>query len=277
MSTLMRVCSQCQMPLAASESACRNCGTSYIGPVMTGVTQFAFTAFPNAVVADESSQESTRQATSAPLVGIAPYDTMFDEAAGQNDAPSPLAATSTIAPTSPPRKGPRVALILGVLVLIVALAGSSFIFLIQARGSTVTSMPGIGVPVVSGNWEVTLKQAHLETELSGMNLGISSSTYTPKSGYTFLVLEVKLRSLDSAQQTHVSTDMFAIINSAGQIATPDLVTLDAIPGYNPGVAFITSSSKELNLGLAFVITEESTGHVYKLQFRNVALISFSAH
>ncbi len=192
--------------------------------------------------------------------------------------PLPLVPGGVGAQVPPRRKGPNVGLIVGALLLIVVLVGSGLFFLVKARGITLTATPtatpGIGVPVVGGKWRLTVEKVHQETQLSG-GIGINTTTYTPNSGYTFLVVDIKLRELDSPQFVWVSIDMFAIISQDGKITTAALIGLiNAGTGYAGVIG--TSGSNELNLSVAFVVPQGSIGQVFKLRFQQLPLIPFSA-
>jgi hypothetical protein len=270
MNTPMRVCSQCQTPLAASESVCRNCGASYVEPITTAMTE------PTTFVADRSSPESMQEAVSLSFDEMSSKQNTVDEPTGQGEGLLPLVPGGVDAQVPPRRKGPNVGLIVGALLLIVVLVGSGLFFLVKARGITLTATPtatpGIGVAVVGGKWRLTVEKVHQETLLSG-GLSINTTTYTPNSGYIFLVVDIKLRELDSPQFVLVSTDMFAIINQDGKITTAALISINAGTGYAGIIA--TSGSNELNLSVAFVVPQGSIGQVFKLRFQQLPLIPFS--
>ena|SRR6266702_4978245 len=273
MNTPMRVCSQCQTPLAASESVCRNCGASYVEPITTAMTEL--TAF----VADRSSPESIQGAVSPSFDEISSKQNTVDEPTGHGEVLLPLVPGGVGAQVPPRRKGPNVGLIVGALLLIVVLVGSGLFFLVKARvitpTATPTATPGIGVPVVGGKWQLTVEKVHQETQLSG-GFGINTTTYTSNSGFTFLVVDIKLRELDSPQVVLVSTDMYAIISQDGTVTTAALININTFAGYSPGGIITTVSNGELNLSVAFVIPQGSIGQVFKLRFQQLPLIPFSA-
>src|SRR5712692_1950923 len=179
MNTPMRVCSQCQTPLAVSESVCRNCGASYVEPITTAMTE------PTAFVADRSATESMQEAVSPSFDEMSSKQNIVDEPTGQGEVLLPLVPEGVDAQVPPRRKGPNVGLIVGALLLIVVLVGSGLFFLVKARGITLTATPtatpGIGVPMVGGKWRLTVEKVHQETQLSEP-IGINTTTYTPNSG-----------------------------------------------------------------------------------------------
>jgi hypothetical protein len=272
MNTMMRRCPRCYTPLVINEWTCRTCGMSYFEPATTSTTAATAT--------------SDMMGTMNPTDDISRFPTQ------------PLHLRE-IENASTRKKAPRFGLLLSVLFLIIVMIGGGSLLLVIASGAiggssamsnsslstgkaatprVATATPGIGVLAVSSKWGLTLTRVHLENMLSNQIGGFGGSTYTPKSGYTFLVLDMLLQNLDSSKELSVSSDMFAIINSTGQIATPDLVA-SGVPAtdYYAGVSSISTTSKELNMSIGFVITQTSVGQMYKLQFSSVPLIPFTAH
>ncbi len=194
----------------------------------------------------------------------------------------PVAPATTI---NPPvqvfRRKPSARLIAGVIFLVAVLAGSSLFFLAKSgrsifpANSHATVTPGVGVPVVKGDWEITLNKVHQESSLQGMEtFGTSSSTYTPDSGYTFLVLDIRLHGLHKNQQLAISPDIFALVSQDGNTLSPALVSSSAFPGYSAGVVSLITSGSEMLLSLAFVIPQGSIGQTFKLDFQGAPLLSF---
>jgi hypothetical protein len=59
--------------------------------------------------------------------------------------------------------------------------------------------PLFGVPVTAYPWQVTIDDAHKETQLI---IPATETLYIPKSGYIYLVVDATFRNLDPAQQTN---------------------------------------------------------------------------
>lgn len=193
-----------------------------------------------------------------------------------------MPATATTTPVPVSSKRPSARLIAGVIFLIAVLAGSSLFFFAKSGRSVLPANPqatgatGVGVPVVKGNWQITLSKVHQESSLQGMDTsGMGSGTYTPNSGYTFLVLDIQLRGLHGNQQITISPNIFALVSQDGSTSSPALVSNAVIPGYSSGVVSMSSSGNEMRLSLAFVIPQSSIGQAFKLDFQGTPLLSFS--
>lgn len=194
----------------------------------------------------------------------------------------PTPAATMDAPAQVSRRKPSARLIAGVIFLVVVLAGSSLFFFAKSGRSVLpanphaTAAPGVGVPVDKGDWEITLSKVHQESSLQGMDtFGTGSGTYTPDSGYTFLVLDIQLRGLHGNQGLTISPNIFALVSQDGSTSSPALVSDAAIPGYSSGVVSMTSSGNEMQLSLAFVIPQASIGQIFKLDFQGSPLLSFT--
>jgi hypothetical protein len=230
---------------------------------------------PSAFPSDQSSEPVQPQSAG-------PFSNQTPEEGNSNDPLLPSASADIPTHVSQTGKRPSARPIIAVLLLIVVLVGSSLFFFAKSGRSVLPSnshptvTPGVGVPVVRGNWEVTLRRVHQESLLNGMNTGLGTNTYTPISGYTFLVLDIKLRDLRSNQQVMISPSIFALISSDGRTSPPDLVSNEAMQGYSPGVVSMFTSGNEMELSLAFAIPQQSHGQVFKLDFQGVPLISFTA-
>jgi hypothetical protein len=124
---------------------------------------------------------------------------------------------------------------LGVVVLFLVVAllgvGCGSLEITPLATSTPTPVAGIGVPVVTGAWQITLESARQEPEVSrseltltaGGGLGFSTTTTQPKPGHTFLVVETTFHNLDPRDQTEVSTsDVYVLDENGSRYAAKDL-------------------------------------------------------
>ena len=125
---------------------------------------------PNAFISDRSSESVQPELQ---FEGTFSYQELGS--ASSKHIPLPSTPDEISAQVSQASKRPNVRLIVGILFLFVR-SGESILH--------PTDTPGVGVPVVSENWEVTLWRVHQESLLNGMNTGLGTDTYTPKSGYT---------------------------------------------------------------------------------------------
>lgn len=124
--------------------------------------------------------------------------------------------------------------------------------------------------VVGDSWQVTVENAREETQLT-----TSTREYTPKSGYTFLVVDAMFQNLDPTETTRVSSAEVAVITEVGE-------TITAAGGgsqgedYDLGYEYVAMSAEDpLFLSLVFIVKKETIDQVFKLRFREVPLIPFS--
>jgi hypothetical protein len=149
---------------------------------------------------------------------------------------------------------------------------------------TPTPMAGIGEPVAGNIWQVTVKDARQETKLSessstinlvtGM-LTASVTTYSPTSGYTFLVVKTTFRNLDPAKPKPISAEDVTVINEDG-------TTFMAIGGssddkdYCVRCPFEASiEGAELTLSFVFEVDHNTIDQDFLLQIKDVPPILFS--
>lgn len=139
-----------------------------------------------------------------------------------------------------------------------------------------TSTVGIGVPVRNGEWEVTIQRVHKETKVSCILAGIQTTTYTPKSGFIFLVLDTTFQKMNSTEVV-ISTNDNTLLSEDGTLIHPSF--LADLNGSQPisycQVATLSKSqTKVLKLGVAFTVKVATIGQVFKFQFQKLPLISF---
>ena len=135
---------------------------------------------------------------------------------------------------------------------------------------TPTPTPGIGVPVVGDFWQVMVKNAREETRLTA-----KGSEYTPKSGYTFLVVDVDFQNL--------GLEKMSVLSGAVAVITEDGETISAAgsgyQGEDPALGylsmFVVSPEDPLSLSFAFIVEEGTIDQVFKLQLQETPLIPFS--
>ncbi|MEW5960411.1 MAG: hypothetical protein AB1801_22010, partial [Chloroflexota bacterium] len=143
-----------------------------------------------------------------------------------------------------------------------------------APAPTATPAVSLGVPTSGGRWQITVKGARQETKLT-IGTFLDTTTYTPtKAGYTFLVVDFSFRSLDPSPQTGVPSQAITVISADGEISTvagiggslgDDYVCVE-------GCSYILKPAAH---HLAFLVKEEKIDQSWKLQFPDIAPISFS--
>ncbi|GAC1345301.1 MAG: hypothetical protein NVSMB27_07330 [Ktedonobacteraceae bacterium] len=138
---------------------------------------------------------------------------------------------------------------------------------------------GIGVPVRNGEWEVTIQRVHKETKVSCILPGIQTTTYTPKSGFIFLVLDTTFQTMNSTEVA-ISTKDNTLLSENGTMITPSFLA-DLTPNGSQPASYCQvgtlskSQTKVLKLGVAFTVKVASIGQVFKFQFQKLPLISFT--
>jgi hypothetical protein len=126
------------------------------------------------------------------------------------------------------------------------------------------------VPVVGSSWWIEIEGARQESKLTGFN-----NTYTPNSGYTFLILDAAFRNLDPIQQTKLSSEAFAVIGEDGEINVAKGMSFGDMEIYLLGNITISNEGDELSNSVVFVVKEDAIDQVFKLQFQEMPPISFS--
>jgi len=133
-----------------------------------------------------------------------------------------------------------------------------------------TPAPGIGVPVVGDSWQVMVENAREETRLAARG-----SEYTPKSGYTFLVVDVEFLNLGPSKM-FVLSDEVAVITVEGETIS---AAGGAYQGEDPALGYLdmfaASPEDPLSLCFAFIVKAETIDQAFKLQFQEVPLIPCS--
>lgn len=140
---------------------------------------------------------------------------------------------------------------------------------------TPTPVPALGVAVSGSAWQVTLTRAYRSNSLSSK--GFPATTYTPRSGYIFLVVDVEFHNLDETQESSmISSDQVAIIGEDGQIVTAN-GTDTGLNGFCVGcVTMMTMTGSDLSMSFVFVMKVDEIDQTFKFQFLDVPLIPFSA-
>lgn len=135
---------------------------------------------------------------------------------------------------------------------------------------TPAPIPGIGVAVVGDSWQVTVENAHEETRLT-----TRTSEYTPKPGYTFLVVDATFQNLDPAKATRVSSAEAAVITKGEETiiaAGGGSQGEDCYLGYEH---IAISVEDPLSLSLVFIVKKDTIDQVFKLRFQEAPPIPFS--
>ena len=88
---------------------------------------------------------------------------------------------------------------------------------------TPTSTPpaALGVPISKGSWQLTVEEVSTADSLKmGAGFG-NATTFTPKEGYAFLVVAVRIRNLDPTRSLSITGKNMAIIDESGTIKTAE--------------------------------------------------------
>ena len=137
--------------------------------------------------------------------------------------------------------------------------------------TTATPAPGLGVPMVMGKWQIAIMSTRQETSIAS-NLGISQTTYTPKEGYIFLIVEFTGRPVDPAQTAGVNSRDFAVIDQNGHIYTADGGGFGSSVVCMSCTFFTTSTGSSISLSLAFVVDKNLVDQPFKFQYKDMPAI-----
>jgi len=133
-----------------------------------------------------------------------------------------------------------------------------------------SSAPGVGTPVANDKWEVTISDPREESRLTGS----SNNTYTPKDGYTFLLVDAEFRNLDPTQKTFVDGDTLVLTDSAGEEFTNIGSGFGALYNLGSKVTYSNDQSDTMKFTLVFTVKKENIGQEYKFQFLDLPPITF---
>jgi len=86
---------------------------------------------------------------------------------------------------------------------------------------TPTPAPALGVPISKGGWQLTVEEVGTADSLQMGSAFGNSTTFTPKEGYAFLVVKVRIRNLDPTRSISITQENMAIIDKDGAIKTAD--------------------------------------------------------
>jgi hypothetical protein len=148
------------------------------------------------------------------------------------------------------------------------LAGTS---ILVARASA----PGMGVPVTSGNWQVTVNSAHEESAV----LDFDNDVHTPKSSYTLVIVDVTLRNLDPSQETKVSNDAFVLIDAAGGTIESIGLGDSKLGKYGLGSYSMSNDESDVlkDVAIVFVVEKSKMRQALKLQFQDGPRIALAVN
>ena len=132
---------------------------------------------------------------------------------------------------------------------------------------TATPTPGIGVAVAGEKYQITIVSIRQENKITGF----SGDSWTPKSGYAFLVVTVKFRSLDKTPPS-VASNQVAIVRDDKAIRIADGVYGACVNCKVTNTA--GPSTDELEVGFVFVLKEDELNQTFKFQFQDIPLIPF---
>jgi hypothetical protein len=166
---------------------------------------------------------------------------------------------------------------LGVVLLLLAGCGGDNNKAKTPIPPTLTSTPeaGMGVPVTSGRWQITILAAREETQITS-GYWPNQTTYTPNEGYTFLVVDAEVFNLDPTESGDVSTEQAAVIDANGSIHKAD-------GGGSGGstdlcVSCITTFygyGSSLDVAFVFVIDDSLLNKPWKLQVADSTPLAFT--
>jgi len=149
----------------------------------------------------------------------------------------------------------------------------------ELPSTTANPALGVEIPVKDSNWEVTLKAAHEKSGLRASN----GSSYSPKDSYTFLVIDVVFRNLDSAQETEFREDEVAVISMDGEsfaaVGNSDFGSSWTATGTTYSLegttTFLFTEMKEQQLGLVFTVKKDIIDETFQLKFKDLPPITFT--
>jgi len=148
--------------------------------------------------------------------------------------------------------------------------------LTSTHPSTPTPTPQavMGVPIASSGWQMTVLEAREETVIK-TGYYPNQTTYTPKQGYTFLVVEATIRSLDLAQDWVVSSREVAAIDMNGEIHVADGAGFSSSTLCVGCSVVMSTTSNSMTSTFVFVIKQELLNQPWKLQFQSTAPVPFA--
>lgn len=146
--------------------------------------------------------------------------------------------------------------------------------------------PSLYPPVSGKEWEVAITGVRQESELSSGGIStMDRTTYRPKPGYTFLVLEADFRRQTSTGQIKVSSDDAAIIGQDGKTiksngsgsASFNSSSLGGDKSYCVGcqTMFTLDAGTELSLAFVFTLKQSAIHQPFKFKFPGIPLIPFT--
>ena len=168
----------------------------------------------------------------------------------------------------------------------------------QSSDQPVTGIAGLP-PLSGGEWQLTLEKVHVEKSIKHGNYP-NEITFTPKEGFSFLVIDVMVKNLDLSQPINLTLSNMALVDANGKIHPADGggwsttimcagcgvtfsrkvgdESLTGIMGIKTGGDNISVTVGELNdnpLSFAFILPTEQLNQNWKIQFQNVPPIMFS--
>ncbi len=137
--------------------------------------------------------------------------------------------------------------------------------------STPIPASSLGEATTGGRWEITITGSREEKQLTDTG----GTRYTPKPGYTFLVVDVTFHNVDVSQETKISSADIAVVDSAGE--TFQNVGSGFALTYSLGGSstYSNDQSTTLKLSLVFSVKKENIGHAYTFQVKEMPPIPFT--
>jgi hypothetical protein len=139
-------------------------------------------------------------------------------------------------------------------------------------------LPGIGVPINRGGWEVTITDVHLESRLNGVG-----GVFTPNlEGMKFFVVDYSVDYKGSLGQSKFTLYGTATTEK-GETLPPDIFGFgfgDSLiyGGVEEGKAFTLKpenvEKSPMKASLVFIIPEENASQTYKIQFLDLPKATF---
>lgn len=139
---------------------------------------------------------------------------------------------------------------------------------------TPTPQGGMGVPVASGMWQITIEGAREESSIES-GFYPNRTTYTPKEGLTFLIVDLSVRTLEPGQTIAVSSMEVAIIGKDGDIHTAEGGGFSESNLCAACIVTMSMTGEKLTASFVFVIPQDRINEQWKLQYKDAPSIPFS--
>ena len=168
--------------------------------------------------------------------------------------------------------------------------------IIYSRDEHAAPNASLMIPISNGSWQLTIFSVRT---VSSLKVGLggfsgSSTTYTPKEGYAFLLVDVNISKIDPTSAMQVSTDQIAILDANRNIHKADgggwgenispkgVFTVSREVGKTENSYFSfdgktmseTSRSIEEPFSYVFIVRTDELNQKWQFQFQDIPLITF---